>query len=251
MSSVLILFCTLLGLCVGSFLNVLIPRLHEDQEGILWGRSVCPHCKAVLKAHELIPILSYLLQKRRCRSCKTKISLWYPLVEFSGALSFGVLALHSEDPTHFFLWAGLLFVLLFTFFYDLRYKEIHDAILLPGILFAFLVSFLIGDPLASLWGALLGGAFFFFQWGLSRGKWVGSGDIRIGIFMGATLGLGSTAVALLLSYLLGSIISLILLATGWANRKSTLPLGPFLVVGTVLAFFYGQALLDWYLFQLL
>ncbi len=123
--------------------------------------------------------------------------------------------------------------------------------MIPGILLAFAASFFIGDPLSSFWGALTGGGFFFLQWALSRGKWVGSGDIRIGIFMGAVLGLGSTVVGLLISYLLGSFISIFLLATKRVDFKTALPFGPFLVLGTVIAFLYGQVLLDWYLFQLL
>ncbi len=116
MSPAFILFASLLGLCVGSFLNVLSPRLHEEQEGILLGRSHCPHCKVILRPIELIPIVSYLFQKGSCRSCKSSISAWYPLVEFTGALSFGALALQAEDPMHFFWQAACLFVLLFIFF---------------------------------------------------------------------------------------------------------------------------------------
>lgn len=245
-------FCaTIIGFLLGSFLNVLIPRLHFEEKGIWTGRSRCPQCKTILKFMDLIPVVSYLLQKRKCRYCENQISAWYPLVEATGGLTFGALALYAGNPIEWIWLAGFFFILLFIFFYDLRYKEIHDLIMLPGIAFAFIAAFLIGNPLDSLWGALLGGGFFLLQWLISRGRWVGSGDIRIGAFMGAMLGLGPTAVGLILSYFVGSFISIILLLTGKVNRKSTLPLGPFLVIGTVLAFFYGQALIDWYLIKLL
>ena len=237
----------ILGLIVGSFLSMLIPRLHNEEAGILVGRSKSHCCKKILKVIELIPIVSFFLQKGRCRSCETKIPFWYPTLEITTALTFAWLFLKFPS-IELWTWHALLFaVLIFIFFYDLRYKEIHDAVMLPGILLAFLASFFIGNWQSSLIGAAIGLGFFGIQWLASQGRWLGSGDIRIGVFMGLLLGWPKMLLALVLSYIIGSIISIFLLATKRATPKSAIPLGPFLVLGTVIAFCAGDLILNWYL----
>lgn len=237
----------LFGLLFGSFLSVLIPRLHEQAEGLLFGRSRCPHCKKELLAQDLIPIFSYFWLKGHCRSCKEKISFWYPVMELVTGATFALLYFHLQNLEVFLWLAPQFFVLLFIFFYDLRYKEIHDAVLLPAIGFAFLASFFIGSPRESLLGAAVAVSFFGLQYLVSQGRWIGSGDLRIGAFMGLLLGWPMTFLALLLSYILGSLVSLFLLALKKATAKTRVPLGPFLVLGSMLAFFFGDSLLNLYL----
>lgn len=237
---------SIFGLLVGSFLGMLIPRLHHGHGGIVFGRSRCPHCKQTLRARDLIPLFSYLWLHGKCRHCREKIECWYPLTELSSALSFGLLYFETQNWT---LWAWMavyFFVLLFIFFYDLRYKEIHDAVMLPGIVLAFIASAFIGDPISSLIGAGLAAGFFALQFFISKGQWIGSGDIRIGAFMGLMLAWPLTLIGLLSSYILGSLISLLLLATKKATLKASVPLGPFLVLGTLLSYFWGDELLDLY-----
>ena len=235
------------GLFFGSFLSMLIPRLHTGEKGIFFGRSHCPHCKTDLKAHDLIPLVSYLWLKGHCRQCKEKISFWYPVTELTTALTFGLLFFYVQSWTLFTWYALHFLVLLFIFFYDLRYKEIHDGVMLPSIVFAFIASVAIGNPLSSLLGAAVAVSFFGLQYLLSRGRWIGSGDLRIGAFMGLLLAWPMTLTALLASYIIGSLVSLLLLASKNATPKTAVPLGPFLLLGTMLTFFFGDFLVDFYL----
>ena len=242
----LALFSTVLGLLAGSFLSMLIPRLHYQMPGIIGGRSKCPKCEHTLGPLELIPLFSYLIQKGRCRKCKAEIDFYYPLIELSSAITFLVLSLTNQNIYELLVLMVMFTILLFIFFYDLRYKEIHDAVMLPGIVLAFLGSFVIGDAQSSLLGGAVAFAFFAIQYFATRGKMIGSGDMRIGAFMGLFLGLELTLVALLLSYVIGSIVGVTLMALKLADRKTAVPLGPFLVVGTVLAFFWGEAIIGGY-----
>jgi prepilin signal peptidase PulO-like enzyme (type II secretory pathway) len=237
----------ILGLIVGSFLSMLIPRLHEDKKGIVAGRSECPHCHHTLGVLDLIPLLSYLALRGRCRYCKKPITAWYPLTELATALLFGSLFLSTADWANFLWLAPLFAVLVFIFFYDLRYKEIHDAVMAPGIVYALFLAWQMGHLQDSLLGAAIPVIFFGLQYLLSRGRWIGSGDLRIGAFMGAMLGWEATLLALLLSYVLGSVIGIVLLVTKKADGQTAVPLGPFLVLGTLLSFFWGDQLLAFYL----
>lgn len=242
-----IIGAALLGLIIGSFLNMLIPRLHKGEKGIFLGRSHCTSCGMQLRGFELIPVFSYLLLRGKCRHCKNHISWWYPATELITTFTFVALALVAQDLTQWLWWSGSFFVLLFIFFYDLRYKEIHDAVMLPGIVFAFIAACLTGDIIDSLIGALIGFCFFAVQYFATRGKAIGSGDIRIGAFIGLMLGWHFTLIALVISYVIGSLVSIFLLITKKASAKTALPLGPFLVIGSTITFFYGTKILQWYL----
>lgn len=247
MNNLFVFYALLMGLTVGSFLSMLIPRLHNKEDGIAFGRSKCPKCKHKLKAANLIPLISFIIQKGKCAYCKKKISLAYPVIELTSVLSFFILYLNEPEMSRFIISAMLFSFLILIFFYDLFYQETHDAFMLPAILLAFAASIWQNQAIDSFYGAVIGSVFFGLQWLMSKGKWVGSGDIRIGAFMGFTLGWQNTIAALLLSYVLGTIASLYLLATKKASGKSMIPLGPFLVLGTVTVFFYGHTLIDWYL----
>ncbi len=247
MNNFFTVYAILIGLIAGSFFGMLIPRLHHNEKGIVFGRSHCPKCKHALGAWNLIPILSFIMQKGRCAFCHKKISALYPLIELSTALCFGALYMKFQQWDIWLLWAVLFGFLILIFFYDLRYQEIHDAFMLPAILFALIAAFYLKNFENAFIGGLLGSVFFGLQWWISKGKWVGSGDIRIGAFMGLMLGWQNTLAALFLSYILGTIISLYLLATRKATGKSMIPLGPFLAMGTSAVFFYGEGLIDWYL----
>ncbi|EKD93832.1 MAG: hypothetical protein ACD_28C00048G0002 [uncultured bacterium] len=235
------------GLLLGSFLSVLIPRLHKNERGIFAGRSQCTHCKTTLKATDLIPLVSYVLYKGKCRYCKESIGWTYPALELSTAFLFLGLGFSGLTPLPLYLFYGL--VLIFIFFYDLRYLEIPDEVMLPSIFVAILANLTpYGIPfLDGLYGALIMMSLFLIQIVLSRGRWLGGGDLRIGAFMGFILGWELTLVALLMSYLIGATISLILLALGKVTRKTMVPFGPFLVLGTLIALFWGPQLIEWYL----
>ncbi|MBI4127086.1 prepilin peptidase [Candidatus Peregrinibacteria bacterium] len=247
MNNLYLLGAIMAGLIAGSFFGMLIPRLHNNEKGIVAGRSHCPQCKHILKARNLIPVLSFAFQKGRCSFCRKKISIIYPLIELTTALAFGALYLQVPQLDLWLIWAIMFGFLILIFYYDLRYQEIHDAFMLPAILFALLAAIYLGRSADALVGSAIGGAFFALQWLVSKGRWVGSGDIRIGAFMGLMLGFQYTVAALFLSYVLGTIASIFLLATKKATKKSMIPLGPFLALASALTFFYGDRLIDWYL----
>lgn len=241
-----LIFVAALGLILGSFLSVLMERLFHNEKGILWGRSHCPSCKKNLEARDLIPLLSYLWLKGRCRFCKEKISGWYPLLELASMALYLALFWKVQNVQLFLWFVPHFFVLLFILFFDLRYRAIDDRVLIPGIIYAFVANFFIGDAVSGILGAAVGTSFFGLQYLISRGRWIGSGDLRIGAFLGFFLGWPMTLLAILLGYILGSLVSLYLLATKVAHPKTAVPLGPFLVAGSVLAFFFGDQVLELY-----
>lgn len=258
------------GTATGSFLSVVIHRVRHKQKGILLSHSICPSCKKKLKWRHLIPIFSWLFLRGKCAYCGKKISTHYFSLEVITGLLFLLTFLvwnfvneipSTIDPTllsysinwhtfEIFIFYIILFTFLIAiFFYDLLYKEIPDRFSLPAIAIT-IAGVLILDLTPPL-SMLIGGAgiflFFLAQLVLSKGKWIGGGDLRLGALMGLLLGWKLGLIALVLSYLFGSIASVILLIRKKANRSSTIPFGPFLVTGTIIAIFYGNQILSWYL----
>lgn len=258
-----------IGAALGSFLSVLVHRTRHQLPGILLGRSSCPNCKHSLVAVDLLPIVSYIVQWGRCRYCKKRIMPHYLFLEITTGMVLAALYLKfpffiyilaapyaSFDPAllwEFLRYALISLTLLAIFFYDLLYREIPDIFSLTGIMFALLGNIALTAPSFTDFtiGAAAGGLFFGIQLLISRGAWVGSGDIILGIFMGTILGWKLLLVALFFSYIIGTIISLWLLATKRATRKTKIPFAPFLVTGTILAILFGNQLLDWYMNSIL
>lgn len=242
----------LLGLSVGSFLNVVIDRIHRN-ESFIGGRSRCPRCDTKLAKKDLIPVLSFLFLKGKCRTCKKSISIQYPLVELATGVLFTLEYLRmitgvwwpAEAIAHPLIFFGRDLVFLATlvviFVYDLRYTLILDRITIPAILFALGTNMLLGfDFYNMLLGAAVVGGFFLLQFVISRGTWVGGGDIRLGVLMGVMLGLESGLVALFSSYVFGSFIVILLLLMKRKALKAEIAFGPFLVIGTYFALIFGD-----------
>lgn len=243
-----------LGLAIGSFLNVVIGRLRSGETA--WrSRSRCPDCHAVLRPSELVPLLSFLALRGRCRSCSKPISWQYPLVELSTMLLF-LTAFWTRGGDAGLLAGGLplmvrdgIFIaaLMVVFVVDLRDMVVFDSVTLPMIGVAFLFNVALGaEPLNLFLAALAGAGFFLFQYVVSRGRWIGGGDIRIGGMMGMMLGFPGVVLALFAAYVIGAISALGLLAAGKARWSGQMAFGTFLSVGTVLALFFGQPIMAWY-----
>lgn len=247
----------LFGLVIGSFLNALVWRMRVGKS-FLWKRSQCPKCGHELSSLDLIPIFSFLFLFGKCRYCRRKISLQYPLVElFTGFLFilFYLKAAYFLEagliPLNIYFWITiflnwfLIAVLVAIFIYDARYGLIPDKFTVPAIFVAFLGNFLLGE---NIWNfalaALVGGGFFLVQYLISRGRWIGGGDIRLGILMGAILGYPNVILSLFLAYFIGAVYSLVLIAFKQKTLKSNIPFGPFLVAGTIIAMFLGERLMD-------
>lgn len=238
----------LFGLTVGSFLNCVIYRL-EKKESFLRGRSYCPNCKHQLSWQDLIPLLSFLELRGKCRYCKQRISWLYPLIELATGILF-VSVFHIALPNllfsiFYFLFSSFLIII---FVYDLKYYIIPDKVIYPAVLVAFLYNllysrFYILDSIYSAFGASL---FFLSIFLISRGKWLGFGDVKLALFMGLFLGFPNILVALFLAFFIGAIIGLGLIIAGKKNLKSEVPFGPFLVTGTLIALFFGSRIINFY-----
>lgn len=225
------LYIFILGLCVGSFLNVVINRL-ETKESIFFGRSHCPKCKTVLKWFDLIPLFSFFFLKRRCRKCGKEISWQYPLVE----LTTGLLFLSVFNNPYYLIIVSFLIVI---FVYDLKHYIIPDVIIYPAIVLSFFFS---SFEILSLVGAV----FFLSIVLVSRGKWMGMGDVKLAVFMGFVLGWPEILSALLLSFILGATVGIILIILKRKKLKSEIPFGPFLCLATLIMMLYGQQIVNWY-----
>ena len=241
----------IIGLSFGSFASVIIHRLHTKEGGWVTGRSKCPQCKHVLGARDLIPLFSYLINRCKCHYCKKKISSFYPLLELSmgGGFLLTTWLIGFENPLLLIYYLVITFVFVTISFYDILFQEIPDEISLPTIALAGLVGFF--GHLHS-WDSLLIGLmvpvlFFGILFVASNGRWLGGGDVRIGAIMGFVLGWPNILIGLFLAYLLGSIVSVVGLLTKKLSRKSAIPFGPFLFLGTYIAMFWGQDILGWYL----
>ena len=245
-----LLLAGLVGAVVGSFLNVCIHRLPRDRS-IVWPASACARCGRELSWFENIPILSYLVLRGRCRTCRETISIRYPVVEAIAAVMFAAAWwYYGPGPL---LASRLIFgcALIVLFAIDLEHQLLPNSITLPGIVVGFAFS-LVTEPgwLASVLGILLGGgvlyavaaAYFFVR----REEGLGMGDVKMLSMVGAFIGWKLTLMTLLLASFAGSVIGVLLIAFRGRDMQYALPFGTFLAVGAGLAASVGTSLLDWY-----
>lgn len=265
-----------LGLALGSFVNALVWRVYEqDKEfnkkkpsksrlkdlSISKGRSMCPHCGHELAAKDLVPLFSWLYLRGKCRYCAKAISIQYPLVEMITALLFVAsyiwwpANLHGMQDIIFGLWLVLVTGLMALLVYDLRWFLLPDRILFKlyavGSLMAILSIISAISPgrvlINELLGVLVGGGIFYVLYQVSSGKWIGGGDVKLGWLLGLVAGTAGRAVLLIfLASLIGSLLSVVLMAGKRLNRKSTIPFGPFLIIGLIIVQLFGRDLLHWY-----
>lgn len=257
----IVVFIFILGLFIGSFLNVVIYRLHRA-ESFVKGFSKCLFCGHRLYPKDLVPIFSFLWLKAKCRYCKAHISWQYFSVELATALGFCLIfwRLFPSLDLQMFLatltimgalklifWWLIFSFLVVIFVYDLRYYLILDTVSLPAIILALLANLFLGQTWQSLTlGVLVGGGFFLLQFVLSRGKWIGGGDIRVGILMGAILAWPQVLTALFLAYILGGLFASVLLIMQKKHWGDKLPFGTFLTLATFITLLYGDVLVRWY-----
>lgn len=249
------------GLLFGSFINALVYRLHQGLEFIN-ARSMCPKCKHTLTWYELVPIFSFLLQKGKCKHCGKPISWQYPLAEVLTGFLF-VLVWQSQIAIH--VWSAptivdglrLIGLIVFTIFliiiflYDFKYYLILDKVTVPAMVIAIIwqlaLDFSWQSFISVSVAALLGGGFFLLQYVVSKGKWIGGGDIRLGLLMGLILGWPNIIVALMLSYVIGAVFAVGMLLLKKKQWGSQIPFGTFLSLGTFIAMLYGKELIEWYI----
>lgn len=253
-SSLFGLYAFIFGLCIGSFLNVCIYRLPNNQS-IVHPGSACPSCGNTIRWYDNIPLLSYVILRGRCRNCRHPISLRYPMVELISGLFAWItwlkFGLHPQTVIYFAFIAALLAIA----FIDLDHRIIPDVISLPGIPVGFLASFAL--PLvtwkASLIGILIGGGILLaIAWGyhlVTRKEGMGGGDIKLLAMIGAFLGWQGVLFTVVASSFIGTVVGLLVMMRTRQGTKLAVPFGPFLAIGAILYIFFGPQLIDWYLFR--
>jgi len=249
---ILSLFIFIIGTFLGSFLNVVSDRILK-KESFLKGRSYCEHCKHALSVLDLVPIFSFVAMSGKCRYCKKQISVWYPFSEFLTGivyfltfqfLIFNGYLLISIPSLYYFLTVSMLLVIFFT---DAKYGIIPDKILYPIALITFIYTIFYQKDyvLNAILSAVGAFAFFFLIsfifYIITKKQSMGGGDLKLAFFLGLLLGFPSVIFALYLAFLTGAIYSIILIV--WKKKrfsKDTIALGPFLVLGSLIALFYGD-----------
>jgi leader peptidase (prepilin peptidase)/N-methyltransferase len=256
-----VLIAFIFGAMVGSFLNVCIARIPND-ESIVDPPSHCPKCKAAIAFHDNVPLFSYLWLRGRCRSCSETISPRYFIVELLMGLM-AVALLYRFGLSYEFL-VGFIFVaaMIVISVIDLDVRIVPDVISLPGIVLGFFFSVvgyffaadmddIIPTPVSSVVGILAGGGFLLATaWiyeKITGVEGMGGGDIKLLGMMGAFLGWPSVPVTLFIASVLGSIIGLLCMAMTGAGRRLALPFAPFLCSGAVIHLFFSRQIIQFYL----
>lgn len=261
-SALFLILAFVFGCVIGSFLNVVILRLPEDEK--LGGRSRCPWCGHTLSAWELVPVLSYFFLKGKCRNCHKKISSRYFIIEALTGLSFVWAASHfypgSVETAVLLIKVWLIIsILIAVFVIDLEHFLILDRVIIFGTVGVLLLNIAVdligktslfswgGQTLPSVAAAVLCPLPFFLIWYFSKGRWMGFGDVKLAVFLGAALGWPLAGIGLLLAVFIGGAMGVVLLGFTDKTLKSRVPFGTFLSLGAFFTLFYGPFLLRWYL----
>jgi len=264
MAFIISCFIFVFGLCIGSFLNAWIWRLSQEDRSITRGRSVCTDCSHELMPCDLVPLVSFMMLRGKCRYCQMPISWQYPIVELiTGVLfvvaAWTVMARGGADPRLMdwmqipreliFLmlrdWYAIA-ILMVIFVYDIRWGYILDRVTLPAIGIVLVVNSFIADVSFTnlALAGILGGGFFLAQYLISKGKWIGGGDIRLGALMGVLLGFPNILVAMWLAYAIGAVVGIGLILAKKKHMSSEMPFGAFLAPATVAVLLFETQVAD-------
>jgi leader peptidase (prepilin peptidase)/N-methyltransferase len=237
----------LLGISVGSFLNVCIYRIPE-KKSIAYPPSHCPKCEHKLNAIDLIPVLGYLLNKGKCRYCGERISLQYPLVELITGVLFLLLFNQFFISIDFLKYAVLTSLLIAITFIDLEKQEIPDGLIIFGLITGLLFNLynIKAHMILGILGFILGGGLFLIIAMVTNGA-MGGGDIKLMAVLGLFFGWKYIIMISLISFIIGAVISLILIAAKIKGKKDFIPFGPFIAVAAIIVIFYGTNILQFYL----
>ncbi|MBP7834828.1 prepilin peptidase [Candidatus Saccharibacteria bacterium] len=270
-----IVILVLLGLIIGSFINAWVWRLSKqiDENGepkkltakqkkdlsIVTARSMCPDCKHELGVLDLVPVFSWLILGGKCRYCKKPISKQYPTVELITAILFGLSAYfwvftYSWQYVALVTWLACLVGLVALAVYDIKHLLLPDRIMfiMYGIAgLGLIAQFIFGRPLSDIKNVvssvLICGGIFWVIYQVSKGKWIGGGDVKLGFLLGLLIAVPMLSFLMLfLASFLATIVSMPLLLSKKLNRSTKIPFGPFLIASTIITVLYGQHLLDWY-----
>jgi len=255
---ILSIFLIMIGLAVGSFLNVVIYRLPRGYS--FWSpASHCPQCKSPIRWYDNIPLLSFILLGGRCRNCHRPISWRYPLVEgVTGFFFFLVFVLCCWKVFNFsamvYLVKQLFFICLLipTFFIDLEHQIIPDSVsytmIVSGIIFSIIQRFFYSSILGVASGALIFLVIYYISLLFLRQPGMGVGDIKIAAGIGAYLGWKLSLLAFFLSFFIGAVAASFFILFGLKKMRDKVPFGPFLVTGAFIALFFGRRLTEIYFY---
>lgn len=263
----------LIGLCLGSFTNVLVDRGQKNQS--LLGLSKCDFCGYELKWHDNIPVASFLFLRGKCRQCGKKLSWQYPAVELGVGLLFLLVGFQTSFVNSSLLMADTFelnidkivqasfllttaFLFAVVFLWDLKYMVIPNEIVITGIFVAVAYSIYryavsacsFFEPTchvsSNLIGAFAVGLFFYLMYYFSKGKWIGGGDIKLGFWLGWLTGWQMVYPMLLVAYVSGALVSVGLLVLKKRKMNSQVPFGPFLLFGCFFILFWGEKMIEWW-----
>lgn len=266
------IFVFVVGLALGSFINALVWRTHEktkkksSQEkaslSIMRGRSMCPQCKHQLSAIDLVPVVSWVLLKGRCKYCSKPISWQYPLIEIMTGLLCLVAYLARPFGTDgvleiasLLLFVPIIVTAVAMSLYDIKWmllpNELVYSFALATILWVMSRVLVVESSLAFIAGSIIGsvvfGGFFYIIYQVSNGKWIGGGDVRLGFILGLLLGWQRSIIGLTLAAYLATALILVLVILQKYHKKMRIPFGPFLLAGSYVAILWGGSVIDWYL----
>jgi len=242
----------ILGLIVGSFSNVCIHRIPRN-ESIIYPASHCPKCRSKIKPVDNIPLLSYILLKGRCRNCKSKISIQYPIVELITGLIYLIIYLTYGLGVQTLIYIILSSALMIIAFIDLNQQIVPDVISLPGIIIGFILSFFVPyiSFINSALGVVIGGGIILVI-GLAgsvifKKEAMGGGDVKLAAMIGAFLGWRYIIISLFLGFFLGALVGIILILSKIKSREDTVPFGPFIVLGSFITLLWGEKIISCYI----
>jgi prepilin signal peptidase PulO-like enzyme (type II secretory pathway) len=285
----IILVLIVFGLCLGSFVNALVFRLYQQEElraeaerlqkkkkssatklaslrndirnlSVARGRSKCMHCGHELAARDLIPVLSWLSLRGKCRYCGKHIpdtpaaELLVPALFVISYFAWPY-ALHGAGLFRFIVWLAVLVGFVALVLYDFKWFTLPDRIVFPLIGLAAVQVLILATvyhgglhPLVTaFWGVVIASGIFYALFQVSNGKWIGGGDVKLGFVLGLLIGGPAKSFMLLFfASLLGTLVAVPLLATGKLKRTSKMPFGPFLILAAIIVMLAGSAILRWY-----
>jgi leader peptidase (prepilin peptidase)/N-methyltransferase len=259
-----------LGIVMGSFINALVWRFYinekkhkfpEKKLSILNGRSICPKCRHLLHPVDLVPVLSWVVLGGKCRYCSKKISPLYPLIEILTGVVFVLSYKYWPFDFNYYgkilftIWLLLVLITVSLALYDLKYKILPNrwvySAIVVSLLFILIYYFSFNQGIAfiesRLLGVLFSSGFFYLIFQISKGKWIGGGDVKLCIALGLVLGGPLSAILMLfIASTLGTVVMLGLVMIKKFNIKTTIPFGPLLIISFYLCFLVGSQILNWY-----
>ena len=259
MTGLLVAFNGILGLIFGSFGTVAAWRIPR-RETIVTGRSHCPQCGEMIRAFDNIPVVSWLLLRGRCRSCGNRIPVRYPLTELATGALFALSAAKFGWSVETFVYSAFFWVLVVLTSIDVDHKLLPNRIVYPSFVVGWMgltAAAIVGEHTdrlvdAAVGAAIFGGVLFLVSFVgelVYKKTAMGLGDVKLAFVLGTFLGYERIALVpmgMFLSFLSGAVLGLVIIKTAGGDGKTEVPFGPFLVLGTVIALFVGEPMVDWY-----